>query len=78
MKEGTEEKEVMQVVACRGFKKLLNMKDCTPDKCEYHAGILKEPIEQSENGVKKIVGYNEYVRCAVPKLMQIQSVCEVK
>jgi len=67
MKEGTKEKDVMRVVWCRGFKKFLDMKDCNPDNCEYHAGI------QSAKA-----GGNEYVMCSIPQMELIKTVCEVK
>ena len=79
MKEGTEEKDMMAVVQCRGFKKLLAMKDCNKEGCEFHVGIQEEPIiERGDDGVKREVGVNKFVRCGFPRLMKIVSVCEVK
>ena len=78
MKEGTKEKDVMGVVYCRGFKKLLDVKDCNRDMCEYHFGTLEEPIKQRDGKGWKIVGMNRYIRCGVPKLERINQVCEVK
>ena len=78
MKEGTEERDVMAVVYCRGFKKNLNVRDCTKENCDYHFGTLEEPIKQRDGKGWKIVGMTRYVRCGVPKLERIMQVCEVK
>ena len=78
MKEGAEEKNVMDVVGCKGFKKFLNMKDCNKEKCEFHLGIQEEPVYQrGEDRKKTQIGVNRFVRCGFPRLLTIQSVCEL-
>lgn len=77
MEEGLEEKDIMEVVFCRGFKKLLNMKDCN-EKCRYFFGIFEEPVMVREGeGEIKQVGVERSVRCGIPRLSQIAKVCEV-
>ena len=70
-------KDVMDVIWCRGFKKFLKFSDCNKKNCEYHFGVIEEPIKRTENGVTEVVGVNRYIRCGVPKLVQVVSVCEV-
>lgn len=78
MKEGTEEKDIMEVVHCKGLGKLLKMGDCNIQSCpEFHGGIKKEPIQKRENGVVAVVGYNKYVICQFPQLQQVHTICEV-
>jgi hypothetical protein len=78
MKEGLEEKDIMEVVFCRGFNKLLAMKDCNKT-CRYFFGIFEEPIMVREKGeALKQVGVEQSVRCGVPRLTKIASVCEVE
>lgn len=77
MKEGIQEKDVEQIIFCRGFRKMLRLKDCTPEKCKYHFGIFEDPIYQTDKGVKTLVRIDRYVRCGVPKLEKITTLCEV-
>lgn len=77
MVEGTQEKDSGKVIYCMGFKKLLDIKSCSPGRCKYHQGIRREPIQRSENGATNIIGYNEWILCAYPKLERIMTVCEV-
>ena len=80
MKEGTEEKDIMKAVHCRGFNKLLKIEDCNMTNCpEHFGGIKKEPIFRREDGEKekKVVGHNEFVICKFPKLLSVHTICEV-
>ncbi len=78
MKEGTEEKDTIRVVYCRGFKKLLNIKDCNSAQCRFHLGIQREDINQRDGKEFKVVGVHETVMCGLPRLEKILQVCEVK
>lgn len=79
MKEGTEEKDIMEVVYCRGFKKLLKVTNCTKEKCEFHLGILEEPIKQrGDDGIVRVIDTIRHVRCGFPRSEKIFSVCEVE
>lgn len=77
MKEGTQERDVERIIFCRGFKKMLRAKDCTPEKCQYNFGIVEDPIYQTSNGVRTLVRTDFYVRCGVPKLEKVTTLCEV-
>ncbi len=77
MKEGTREREVEKIIYCRGFKKPLRFKDCTPENCRYHFGVVEAPIYQTANGVRALVRIDLYVRCGVPKLEPVTTLCEV-
>lgn len=79
MKDGVKEKDIMGVVSCKGFKKLLNIRDCTPEKCKYHLGIIEEPIRhRDDNGVRSIIGINKSIKCGFPRLLKVFDVCELE
>lgn len=78
MKEGTEEKDILEAVHCKGLKKLLKLGDCNIQKCpEYHGGIKSEPIKRRENGIVEVIGHNKYVICKFPQLQPVHTICEV-
>lgn len=72
--EGQSERNTIKVIYCRGFRKLLNIKDCTKEKCKYHLDRKIEPFLQGD----KIVAENDRVLCGYPKWEQVIQVCEVE
>ncbi|GEM_PF-6837649 len=73
MVNGQQEKDTIKVVYCKGFKKLLNVKDCTTEKCKYHIDRKAEEIKQGE----KTVAINDRVLCGYPRWEQVVQVCEI-
>ncbi len=74
--EDKQEKDVMEVVYCRGFKKLLNLKSCN-SSCEHYGDILKESIYEGPKGNRKLIGYKRSVVCKFPRIEAILTICEV-
>lgn len=73
MKDGQQEINTIQVIYCKGFKKLLNVKDCTKEKCHYHVDRKTEEIKQGD----AVVAVNDRILCGYPKWETIMQVCEV-
>ena len=71
--EGVQEKDTIKVIYCKGFKKLLNVKDCNKDKCKYHFDRQTEEIKQDD----KVVAVNDRISCGYPKWETIMQICEV-
>lgn len=75
--EGTEEKDLMEVVYCRGFKKLLALKNCNAG-CRYFLGLNEEPVKQRDGKTEKIIRVHKTVACGYPRIEPVMTVCEVK
>lgn len=74
MVEGTQEKDTIKVIYCKGFRKFLNIESCTKEKCEYHLDRKAEPFMQGD----KVVAINDRVLCGYPRWETVAQVCEVK
>lgn len=70
----TIEKNTVQVIYCRGFRKFLNIKDCTREKCKYHYDRSREEARQGDTAVQVI----DRVLCGYPRWITIEHVCEVE
>lgn len=71
---GTQEKDTIKVIYCKGFKKLLNIKDCTSDKCKYHLDRKADEIKQDD----KVIATNDKILCGYPKWETVMQICEVE
>lgn len=78
MKEGVQEADILDVVKCQGFKKLMTVKTCK-DACEYFGGIHKEPVKGRVEGEKelKVIRHDLYIICNKPRLVPFEQVGEV-
>lgn len=70
--EGTEEKDLMEMVYCKAFRKFLKLASCNPENCKHHHGVESDKAEQDGKVVKEI----KWVRCGYPEPTPVVIVCE--
>ena len=77
MKDGTQETNILDVIYCRAFKKMMITATC--NQCDDFGGIHEEPEKaKDENNQWVIIGTIRYVICKRPRHLKIEPIGEVK
>lgn len=70
--EGVQERDLMEMVYCKAFRKFLKFECCTPENCKHHKGIEKDEAKQDG----KVVHVQKWAICAYPEKTPLIIVCE--